>query len=44
MDALHLGAAVRLHAEAVLTYDHRMIEAADELGVRVFGPVLRAAK
>ena len=39
LDALHLGAAIRLEVEAVLTYDVRMAEAATSLGLDVLAPV-----
>ncbi|MGI8948064.1 MAG: type II toxin-antitoxin system VapC family toxin [Ornithinimicrobium sp.] len=35
LDGLHLGAAVRLGADAVATYDLRMQDAATELGLAV---------
>jgi predicted nucleic acid-binding protein len=38
LDALHIAAAIGLNADAVITYDHRMIEACDWLGVRVISP------
>lgn len=38
LDALHLQAALLLQADAVLTYDHRMAEAAVALGFQVFSP------
>ena len=39
LDVLHLGAAIRLEVEAVLTYDVRMAEAATSLGLDVLAPV-----
>lgn len=39
LDALHLAAAVRLEVNGVLTYDRRMAEAAESLGMRVIAPV-----
>ena len=38
LDALHLEAALRLDATAVLTYDHRLGKAARALGLRVIAP------
>lgn len=38
LDALHLQAAVRLDAEAILTYDHRLADAARSLGMHVVHP------
>lgn len=38
LDALHLEAAMRLDAEAVLTYDHRLGEAARAAGLDVIAP------
>lgn len=38
LDALHLDAAVRLDASAILTYDHRLSEAARVLGLDVIAP------
>ncbi|MFT4217303.1 MAG: type II toxin-antitoxin system VapC family toxin [Micropruina sp.] len=38
LDALHLEAAVRLDASAVLTYDRRLDEAARSLGFEVIAP------
>lgn len=38
LDALHLEAAIRLDAEAVLTYDHRLGEAARAAGLDVIVP------
>jgi uncharacterized protein len=35
LDALHLAAAIRLDADAVLCYDNRMQESAVELGLKV---------
>lgn len=39
LDALHLAAAIRLEVDGVLTYDRRLAEAAEELGMRVVAPV-----
>jgi predicted nucleic acid-binding protein len=38
LDALHLGAAIRLGVDRVVTYDRRMARAADELGITVYSP------
>lgn len=38
LDAIHLVAAVRLGVDAVVTYDHRMAEAAGDLGLPVVAP------
>ncbi|MFT3875839.1 MAG: hypothetical protein QM708_05375 [Propioniciclava sp.] len=38
LDAPHLDAAVRLDASAILTYDHRLSEAARVLGLDVIAP------
>ncbi|WP_328823322.1 type II toxin-antitoxin system VapC family toxin [Metallococcus carri] len=38
VDALHLEAALRLDVDAVLTYDHRLAEAARALGLDVLAP------
>ena len=38
LDALHLEAAVRLDASAILTYDHRLGEAARLIGLDVIAP------
>lgn len=38
LDALHLEAAVRLNADAMLTYDHRLSEAAKMMGLEVIAP------
>lgn len=43
LDALHLEAAMRLDAEAVLTYDHRLGEAARAAGLDVIAPGAGAA-
>lgn len=37
-DALHLEAAMRLNAAAILTYDHRLGEAARVVGLDVIAP------
>lgn len=38
LDALHLEAALRLDVDAVLTYDHRLGEAARSVGLEVIAP------
>ena len=38
LDALHLEAAIRLNAAAILTYDHRLSEAARSVGIEVIAP------
>lgn len=38
LDALHLEAAVRLDADAMLTYDRRLGEAAQSIGLEVIAP------
>ncbi len=38
LDALHLEAAMRLDVDAVLTYDHRLAEAAVAVGLSVVAP------
>lgn len=38
LDALHLEAAIRLDASAVLTYDRRLGEAAQSAGFEVIAP------
>lgn len=38
LDALHLEAAIRLDVDAVLTYDHRLGEAARAVGLDVIAP------
>ncbi|WP_062387503.1 type II toxin-antitoxin system VapC family toxin [Demequina iriomotensis] len=38
LDALHLEAAMRLDAAAILTYDHRLGEAARAMGLDVIAP------
>ena len=38
LDALHLDAALRLDADAILTYDHRLGDAAQSVGVDVTAP------
>ena len=43
LDALHLEAAVRLDASAILTYDHRLGEAARLIGLDVIAPGATAA-
>lgn len=38
LDALHLTSALRLEVDMVLTYDRRMTEAAESLGINVVAP------
>lgn len=38
LDALHLESAIRLNADAILTYDLRLAEAAGTLGLEVVSP------
>lgn len=38
LDALHLEAAIRLNADAMLTYDHRLALAAEAAGLTVIAP------
>ena len=38
LDALHLEAAMRLDAAAVLTYDHRLGKAVRAVGLQVIAP------
>ncbi len=38
LDALHLEAAMRLDVDAILTYDHRLAEAAMAAGLDVIAP------
>lgn len=38
LDALHLAVAVRIGVDHVLTYDHRMAEAARSLGLNMLAP------
>lgn len=38
LDALHLEAALRLDATAILTFDHRLADAARALGLDVISP------
>lgn len=42
LDALHLEAAMRLDVEAILTYDHRLREAATAAGLDSIAPVSEA--
>lgn len=37
-DALHVEAAIRLDASAILTYDHRLADAARSAGLEVISP------
>lgn len=38
LDALHLEAAIRLDVDTILTYDHRLTEAATSVGIDVIAP------
>ncbi len=38
LDALHLEAAIRLDADALVTYDHRLAQAAESAGLTVIAP------
>lgn len=38
LDALHLEAAIRLDVDAILTYDHRLRDAAQSVGIDVISP------
>lgn len=38
LDALHLESALRIEADAIITYDERMIEAAAAMGLTVIQP------
>jgi predicted nucleic acid-binding protein len=38
LDALHLAAAIRIGVDRVVTYDARMLDAAQALGVTAFAP------
>lgn len=38
LDAIHLAAALRLDVDAVVTYDARMINAAESIGLAVHAP------
>lgn len=38
LDALHLETAIRLDADAILTYDHRLGQAAESAGLTVIAP------
>lgn len=44
LDALHLEAAIRLDVDAVLTYDHRLGDAARAAGLDVVAPGSEAAR
>lgn len=43
LDALHLEAAIRLDVDSVLTYDHRLADAAWSVGLDVIAPGVRSA-
>lgn len=38
LDALHLAASIRLDVEALVTYDGRLAETAESMGIRVLAP------
>ena len=38
LDALHLEAAIRLDVDAILTYDRRLAESAESIGIDVVAP------
>ena len=38
LDAIHLASALRIDADELLAYDHRLLEAAGEQGIRVVSP------
>ena len=38
LDAIHLAAALRLGVDVIATYDHRLAEAAHQLGLEVIAP------
>ncbi len=40
LDALHVAAAIRVEADAIISYDERMIEAASAMGMPVIRPGL----
>lgn len=42
LDAIHLATALELRVRHLVTYDHRLIEAASEAGLRVLHPGLAA--
>lgn len=44
LDALHLEAAMRIDAGAILTYDHRLGEAARSAGLEVIAPGATTAR
>ncbi|MCI9888032.1 type II toxin-antitoxin system VapC family toxin [Micrococcales bacterium 31B] len=44
LDALHLEAAIRLDADAILTYDHRLAQAAVATGLVVVAPGQESAR
>lgn len=43
LDALHLESAMRLDVDAILTYDHRLGEAAESAGLDVIAPGAESA-
>ena len=38
LDALHVASALRWQADAMLSYDHRQAQAAQDAGIRVLAP------
>ena len=44
LDALHLEAAIRLDADAILTYDRRLGDAARLMGLEVVAPGVSEAR
>ena len=38
LDAIHIAAAIRVEADAMITYDERMVEAAGAMGLAVIQP------
>ncbi len=42
LDALHVAAAIRIEADAIITYDERMIEAAAAMGLPAIQPGVEA--
>jgi uncharacterized protein len=38
LDAIHLATALRIEADELLAYDHRLLAAADEQGLQLASP------
>jgi predicted nucleic acid-binding protein len=38
LDAIHLASALRIEADELLAYDHRLVEAASQHGIHVASP------